>query len=283
MNEAAGRTAAGGALSSETLATFAKNGAPARRVVLLGASNLTRGISTVIETAQNIWGQPLEVLGALGHGRSYGIDSNFLGRMLPGIVQCALWETLSAQPKIPTAALITDIGNDILYEVPVERIISWVETALDRLQEVNARICITLPPIDSAKGLTEARFLFFRHLFFPKCHLELTEVIDRANQLHDRLLQLGTARGVAVVPQQGDWYGTDPIHICLRHWRQAWLEILTPWQDDAKTLSTPARGSMLRWLFLRSRAPYCRKILGVEMHRKQPAAHLRNGTVVSFY
>jgi hypothetical protein len=252
-------------------------------VVLLGASNLTRGISTVIETAQNIWGQPLEVLGALGHGRSYGIDSNFLGRTLPGIVQCALWEKLAAQPRVPTAALITDIGNDILYEVPVERIVSWVETAVDRLQAVEARICITLPPIDSAKGLSEARFQFFRHLFFPKCHLKLVEVADRANQLQEQLLQLGAKRGVAIVGQRGDWYGADPIHICMRHWRQAWLEILMPWHDAAEPLPTPARGSLLRCLFLRTRAPHRRRIFGIEQRSKQPTARLRNGTIVSFY
>ena len=273
---------------SATLPTDAGNGLaskqlPPRRVVLLGASNLTRGISTVVETAQNIWGQPLEVLGALGHGRSYGIDSNFLGRLLPGIVQCGVWDALSARPDVPTAALITDIGNDILYEVPVERILSWVETSVDRLQAVGARICITLPPLDSAHGLSESRFQFFRHLFFPKCHLELPEVVERANQLHDGLVRLGASKGVAVIGQRGDWYGADPIHICLRHWRQAWLEILTPWHDGPGNGLIPARGSLLRWLFLRTRAPHRRKFFGVEMCAKQPAARMRNGTVLSFY
>ncbi len=42
------------------------------RVVLLGASNLTRGISTAVGTARMILGEPGEYLIAMGHGRSYG-------------------------------------------------------------------------------------------------------------------------------------------------------------------------------------------------------------------
>ncbi len=92
------------------------------RAVLLGASNLTRGISTVVETAQIVCQRPLEILAAAGLGRSYGIDSRVLGRTLPGIVHCGLWNTLSQKRPIPTYALITDIGNDILYSVEVSQI-----------------------------------------------------------------------------------------------------------------------------------------------------------------
>ena len=88
--------------------------APDRRVVLLGASNLMRGISTVVATAQRVWGQPLEVLAAgawpiLWHrkpcaGSAFAGNSKqwYLGGPKP-------------VPPLPTAVLITDVGNDILY------------------------------------------------------------------------------------------------------------------------------------------------------------------------
>ena len=95
----------------------------ARRVVLLGASNLTKGIGTVVETACRTWGQPLEVHAALGHGRSYGRTTSLLGRQLPGILECGLWPALERTPGVPTAALVTDIGNDLLYGEPVGQIV----------------------------------------------------------------------------------------------------------------------------------------------------------------
>ncbi len=69
--------------------------AAARRVVLLGASNLSQGIATVVQTAQNVQGQSVEVLAAAGFGRSYGMDSRVLGRTLPGIIHCGLWDRLN--------------------------------------------------------------------------------------------------------------------------------------------------------------------------------------------
>ena len=56
----------------------------------------------------------------------------FLWRELPGIVECGLWDALAQRPPAPTVALLTDIGNDLLYDVPVPQIVSWVETCLDR-------------------------------------------------------------------------------------------------------------------------------------------------------
>ena len=61
------------------------------RIVALGASNLVRGLPTVIATARASWGPAVEVLAALGRGRSYAGRSVFLGRALPGILDCGIW------------------------------------------------------------------------------------------------------------------------------------------------------------------------------------------------
>ncbi len=168
---------------------------PARRVVLLGASNLTRGISTVVETAQRVCGGgSLEVLSALGHGRSYGITSTVLGRTLPSILECGLWEALEARSDVPTAALVTDIGNDLMYQVEAPQIVAWVETVLERLQRAGARVSMTLLPVDSLLSVSPRRYYFFRSLMFPRCRLSFAEAGDRARQLHDRLQAVGQAR-----------------------------------------------------------------------------------------
>ena len=56
-----------------------------------------------------------------------------LGRELPGITTCGLWDALAARPPARTAALVTDVGNDLLYGAPVAAILDWVAECLDRL------------------------------------------------------------------------------------------------------------------------------------------------------
>ena len=51
----------------------------------------------MVETAHGVWGRPLEVFVALGHGRSYGRSTRMLGRQLPGILECGLWPELAAR------------------------------------------------------------------------------------------------------------------------------------------------------------------------------------------
>jgi hypothetical protein len=256
---------------------------PQQRVILLGASNLTRGISTVVETAQGILGQPLEVLTALGHGRSYGIESRMMGRRLPGIMKCALWDVLAGASHLPTMALVTDIGNDILYDVEVPQIVAWVAATIDRLQSVQARICATLLPVVSIERLGNGRFLLLRRLFFPRCRLSLGEVCQRAIRLHDELLKLGQSRGVRLVEHDALWYGFDPIHIRQRHWRSAWPRILSAWDDRAPMKHNLPRGSLARWMYLRTRCPHQRRLFGIDQRRAQPSARLRDGTTVAFY
>jgi len=258
-------------------------GGPSCRVVLLGASNLTRGISTVVETSQNFRRQPLEILTAAGHGRSYGIETRVFGRTLPSILDCSLWEALARPATIPTVALITDIGNDVLYGVEVPQIVCWVECVIQRLEQVQAQICMTsLPPIDGA-SLSPARFYFFRTLFFPGCRLNWETALDRAQQLHARLHKLGTARKITLVEQRRHWYGWDPIHIHLRHRPHAWHNILSTWNDQDSPSAALARGSLRRWLYLQTRRPQQRTFWGLRQRCQQPAAKLADGTTISFY
>src|SRR2546423_15371382 len=101
-----------------------------RRVILLGASNLTRSFPTVVATVRQTWYEPVEIMAAMGHGRSYGQDSSVLGRKISGIFPCALWRDLQNRPPLPTAALVTDIGNGILYGISTDRLLDWVERCL---------------------------------------------------------------------------------------------------------------------------------------------------------
>src|SRR6185295_18710727 len=146
---------------------------PTRRVILLGASNLTLSFPTVVATVRQTWSEPIEIMAAMGHGRSYGQDSSVLGKKISGIFPCALWQDLQKRPSLPTAALVTDIGNDMLYGTSPDQIVGWVERCLDRLAEVGAATIVTQLPTESIERLGEMRFQFFRRMFFPRSKLTL--------------------------------------------------------------------------------------------------------------
>jgi hypothetical protein len=236
----------------------------------------------VLELAHRAWGRPLEVLAAMGHGRSYGRASRVLGRQLPGIVECGLWDQLARPVRAPTAALVTDIGNDILYEQPVERIAGWVEQCLDRLAASGARVIVTLLPLDNLPALSRLRFTVMRTMLVPRCRLGLQEIRDRAGQLDDLVRRLAAERGFGVAPLGAQWYGFDPIHIRYRQRRQAWRDVLTGWSDTCES-EHAARVSPLGALYLRTCAPQRRRLWGFEQHRSQPAARFADGTTVALY
>lgn len=252
-----------------------------RRVILLGASNLTRAFNTVVATASAYWGAPLEIFAALGHGRSYGMASSVLGRVLPGMLQCGLWDALAERPPLGTAALITDIGNDLLYEVPPGLIAEWVEECVERVQRDGARVVMTMLPLANAGVVSEWQFSFLRTCFFAGCHLSLSELARRASDLDGRLRAICARRGVAIVEQRLDWYGFDPIHILRRHWRAAWGELLTPWCDGPPP-EVP-RPTRRRGVYLWLRPPLVRSFFGIERRHAQPSGRLRDGSTVGFY
>ncbi|HEV3343015.1 MAG TPA: hypothetical protein VG125_21755 [Pirellulales bacterium] len=254
---------------------------PARRVVLLGASNLTRGIATVIETSCRAWGRPLDVLAAAGHGRSYGTRSRVLARALPGITECALWPALASRPAAPTAALITDIGNDLFYDATPETIASWVEECCRRLEAYDARLVMTRLPVSNVGRLQPWQYQMFRTLLYPACRLSLEALARRARELDDRVQDVARRHDCRLIEPQAHWYGVDPVHVKLLLARGVWKQILEGWSDALDGAAPPA--SMWRWIYLHSRAPQQRWFFGCEQRGPQPCGRLPDGTLLSFY
>lgn len=256
---------------------------PPPRVVLLGASNLALGLGAVLEAARSILGRPIDVWGAIGHGRSFGIFSRVLARGLPGIGECGLWQALRAAPAAPTYALITDVGNDLLYEVPVATILAWLRECLERLGEIEARTVITRLPLGSVRRLSRARFLLARSLFYPGRGLPLETVLERAQDLDGRLEGLAREFQVPAVVQHEGWYGLDPIHIRRRQREAAWRQVLGRWHEGGAPPAPPATISAADRLALRRTRPERWWLLGRERRRPQPCGELTDGSRISLY
>lgn len=250
-----------------------------KRIVLLGASNLTSGFPIACRLAAAGWGPgPFRVLAAAGHGRAYGVDSTVLGRGLPAIGGCALWRQLEREPGLPTRALLADAGNDLAYGQSVAATRTAVRGCLDRLRAVDAATVVVLPPVRSIERLTRARFLVLRSILFPRRRFALASILERLRRLARELRSLADECGATAVDPDPAWFGADRIHLKLRRRDEAWSRLLAglgPEPTDAATL--PRR---VRWRFLTAHRA---RFLGVPLHHRQPARRLEDGTTVSFY
>lgn len=248
------------------------------RVVALGASNLTRGFHTVVSTSRTVWGPQVQVLAALGHGRSYGARSLFLARSLPGILESGIWSGLESLPEVPTRALVTDVGNDILYSFSADRILAWIEEAVVRLQRFTRDIVLTDLPLAGIRRLSPAKYLAFRSILVPSCRLSLDQALETSEKVNAGLAALAAAQGIGFFRLNPAWYGFDPIHIRPSLWRAAWREILGCDMVEADDASSGLEGWKLYLL-----SPERQRVFGVERYRKQTGVALPTGARVWLY
>ncbi len=265
------------------------------RLVVLGASNVARGIATVVQTARSTLEGPFDLMAALGHGRSYGRGSWVLGRWLPGIVDCHLWSDLAKRDEgLPATALVTDVGNDILYGASTDQIIGWVETCLQRLQQADCRIAMTGIPLGSLQKMGRWEFPLFRTILYPGCRLTFDDALAASEQLAQSLQSLAGDYNVQFVDPDITWYGHDRIHIARRSQSPAWqafIQVLGEaasgdrFRDaaDESPGSHDTSGSWREFFNIRRLTPHHRKLFGFPQGRQQPAGRLKDGTRVSLY
>ena len=253
-----------------------------QRAVLLGASNVALGLSTAVEVVRRSLAEPVDVMIAAGFGRSYGIESNVLGRVLPGIVDCRLFEDLKARSPATTLTLLTDVGNDLLYDVPVDRIIEWLDRCLNRLKEQTDRLILTQIPISSLSSLGSTKYRIMRTVLFPGCRIGLKTMLRRAERLSERLTDLSRNYDAHLVVPRADWYGWDPIHVKSRLRMRVWEKFFSADSSHVSSVDE-ARRSMRRMPHLHRLRPSYRRVFGFVQRRAQPCGRLRDGTAISLY
>jgi len=290
---------AGNARAATSAAATSATAADRPIVVLLGASNLTLGLDCVIETARQIHGGPADFLVACGHGRSYGHRTVVFGRELPGIAECRLWPALRRYRRRrfevfgeapPVHALVTDIGNDIMYGTPPETIIEWVRTCLARLRALGGRVVLTSLPMPSIRRLTPTHYEWMRRIFFPDRRRTFDQAVADAHHVQALLESIAREDDeIALVEHDARWYGVDPIHI-RSSWRsRAWRRILLGrrrWRERVRgRLRRPrlAEPDPARALYLAMLPPRRRTLLGWRHVARQPAGRLADGSTIAVY
>lgn len=202
------------------------------QVILLGASNVSINFPLIVNLLRSGFDGPLDVCGVEGHGRSYGIWSNIGPRALPSIKNSAVWDQLQANPSHPKRkALITDIGNDLMYEIAPKRIARWVGECIERLQAANSEVLMTMLPMGSVEKLSASRYYVFRTAMFPRNKFSFTDINQLVSELNAEVTNLAAQYGVTPLIADGDWYGIDPIHIRRGRRLAAWSNYFSHWSD----------------------------------------------------
>lgn len=246
---------------------------PRTTMVLLGASNLTRAMAVVVDTLRLQHGRPLRIVSALGLGRSFGLRSSVLTRSLPSILDCRVWDALQVRCEYaeqPGMALICDIGNDVMYGVPPQQIITWIAQCIDRLASMGfTRINITALPIDSIRCVQRWQYAVVRAALFPSRDISYETALEHAIELQARLERLADryAPLTHLRMHERHWYGFDPIHLRRRWWPEAWSRFVA---CDEAAAEARTRLSLPASLRMRTHFPEHFEIAGWAMHCTQP-------------
>lgn len=242
-----------------------------QKVILLGASNVSIGFPLIVNLLRSGFDGPLHLYAAEGHGRSYGIWSNIGPRSLPSIRDAALWNLLAAEQHQDThpKALITDIGNDLMYQMPPQKIAGWLGECIERLLESNTEILMTMLPMGSVEKLSWLRYYIFRSALFPANRISFDDLGKLVGELNERIRELTTVFPVTPLEPPGDWYGLDPIHIRRRCRLPAWSHYFSHWSNWQR--HDEQLPQILSTIRSRRLKPYARRWFGREQLFAQPA------------
>ena len=266
---------------------------PRALVVALGASNLSRGLSRLVTICRRCNAKPIDLFAGAGHGRSYGANSRIWNRRLPSILGSGLWRSLdrnSASDDLNCTtrlAVITDIGNDLLYGFSVEQIAAWIEEVVLRLQQRGFQIVITQLPIESIQAVGTLRFHILKSIFVPGCQQSLEAIKDQSLQINNKIVSLSKEHHVTILRQPGSWYGIDAIHVKRSCLNELWHRVVDCWpgisREQHAMRGVDRFGGWQEWSRLGAASAEVRSLSGLMLFTPQPALLLADTTRIYLY
>lgn len=214
--------------------------------VFLGASNLARGYGALANClVQNLAPGPVEILHAMGPGRGYCSPGGIFNITYPPIGSSGILH--SAQSRKEKArrviALITDIGNDIMYGVPVSELTACLNTLFQNLNAISAEVFVHPIPLDFSKDVSKRQFRILRSLFYPHSGIDYhkaKEAVDAINIF----LRAKAGGEIHLLPSTKDFCGVDKIHYSIFRSHRVWSEVAA---EMLHVLSAQETGKISQW------------------------------------
>ena len=195
--------------------------------ILFGASNLARSFYGLkLSIKRCIHPRPATFIHAMGPGRGYLGRGGILNTTYPPIIDCGILESIqkTRKPNQQIIALITDIGNDIMYGVHSEKIIEGLQNILDTLGEVTKNIFITPIPINLKNDIGEFYFRVLRCIFFPKSSIQYSQTLESIKIINQFILHSPNKK-TTVINGMEQFSGLDKIHYSFFKSHLAWAHI----------------------------------------------------------
>ena len=195
--------------------------------ILLGASNLARarfGLNRYLEKSF-----PNLILTSItsGPGRAYSITGGILGvNYLPlkndPIFKLGFENRLKHDLNI---AIICDIGNDILYGVPVQNLTQDLEKIIYNLSVFCSHI-FTIPiPFKKLKTLNYHQINILKKILFPKCTLSPEKIITSIKVVNTFLHEINIPK-FTLLKTMDNYIGWDLAHYGIFKMHAAWTHII---------------------------------------------------------
>lgn len=163
----------------------------------------------------------------MGPGRGYFAQGGvFNVSYSPIVVSGILDAARKRQPNTSkTLALITDIGNDIMYNVPTAKIIACLHSIIQELDAMGADVFVNPIPMVLEKDVSERQFRILRAVFFPRSPVTYSGAADAVREIN-KFLQDAASGRIHLLPSAKDFCGVDKIHYSVLHSHKAWSEVV---------------------------------------------------------
>ena len=180
-------------------------------------------------------------MSAIGPGRAYCVEGGVLHARYRPIESCGVLEAIRQRAQSPCriVALVTDIGNDIMYGVPEEEIIRCLDRFFDALRALNAHVIATTIHVDLEREVGEYRFLLLRTLFFPRSLVTYRRAAAAIRTINSFLGEKEDDT-FHIVEDMQRYVGGDKIHYTLVKSHLAWTR-LTAEMFRCLNLASPRR------------------------------------------
>jgi hypothetical protein len=211
-------------------------------LILLGASNLSRGCFAFARHMKVcLHPRKVEVLIASGPGRGYCVPGGLLSVKYPPIFSSDIFEVAQSKSEsgYQVIALVTDIGNDIMYGVSIEKLIDTLQQIFTRLQSMSAEIFFTTLPVAFEKEIHPAWFYILRSLLLPFSRVSYDEATAGILEVNQYLRKF-TSESCHLIPDMDKFIGFDEIHYGWLRAHHAWSHVATAMLDVMEVEVTQA-------------------------------------------